>query len=354
VRVLVTGVSHSVGGAVARRLEANPEVEAIFGLDIADPRVALDRTEFVHADTRHSLLTKLVRGLEVDVVVHCAVLTETRAPGRTIHETNVIGTMNLLAACSGQGSPVKRVVVKSNIAVYGCQPYLPSFVWETYADPVTETLGRELQEMEQLVREFGVRNRAAATILRLGHRLGLAEPTPLGEYLRLAKVPTFIGFDPRIQLLHEEDAIEAIYRAALADHDGVFNVAGDGVQLLSQAIRLAGRQKQSVLPPYARPIARAALRLQGFDMPAYLADFLCYGCVVDVDAIEAEFGWRPAHTTRDTLLDFIGGGALDQPSAGPQEYELSAYLQRRRRRGTRAPAPPAQPGRARVVRMKRA
>jgi len=354
VRVLVTGVSHSVGGAVARRLEASPDVDAIYGLDIADPRIALDRTEFVHADTRHSLLTKLVRGLEVDVVVHCAVLTESRTPGRTIHETNVIGTMNLLAACSGAGSPVKRVVVKSNIAVYGCRPYAPSFVWESYADPVTETLGRELQEMEQLVREFAVRNRAAATVLRLGHRLGMAEPTPLGEYLRLPTVPTFVGFDPRVQLLHEEDAIEAFYRAAMADHDGVYNVAGDGVLLLSQAIRLAGRHKRSMLPPYVPALARAVLRLQGFDMPPYLADFLCYGCVVDIDALEAEFGWRPGHTSRDTLLDFVGGAALDQPPAGPQEYELSAYLQRRRRRGTRAPAPPADPGRARVVRMKRA
>lgn len=338
-RVLVTGVSHAIGGALARRLEANPEVEAVFGLDIDDPRVALDRTEFVHADTRHSVLTKLVRGLAVDAVVHCAVLTETRTSSRVLHETNVIGTMNLLAACSGSGSPVRRVVVKSNIALYGCQPYAPSYVTESYQAAVNEPLGRELQEMEQLVRDFALRNRAGATtVLRLGHRLGRGEPTPLGQYFRLHSIPSFLGFDPRLQLLHEEDAVEALYRATIADHPGVFNVAGPGVLLLSRAVRLAGRTRSSVLPPYVRSLARSALRLRGFDMPAYLADFLCYGCVVDTEAMAEEFGWRPERSTRETLHDFVRrGGVEEQPSLGPQEYELSAYLQRRRRRGLRAP-----------------
>ncbi len=339
-RVLVTGVAHSLGGALARRMEANPEVDAIFGLDIADPRVALDRTEFVHADTRHSLLTKLVRGLEVDTVVHCAVLTESRASGRTLHETNVIGTMNLLAACSGLDSPVRRVVVKSNIAVYGCQPFSPSYVDESYRAAVTEPVGRELQEMEQLVRDFALRSSAVTTtVLRLGHRLGYGEPTPLGEYFLLPTAPTFIGFDPRLQLLHEEDAVEALYRAAVAGHAGVYNVAGPGVLLLSQAARLAGRTKVSALFPYARSLARTQLRLSGFEMPAYLADFLCYGCVVATDAIEQEFGWRPVHSTRETLLGYARGGNLEAPALGPQEYELSMYLQRRRRRGRRAALP---------------
>lgn len=333
-RVLVTGVSHAIGGALARRLEAREDVEAIFGIDIADPRVALERTEFVHADTRHSLLTKLVRGLEVDVVVHCAVLTESRANARTLHETNVIGTMNLLAACSGDDSPVRRVVVKSNVAVYGCQPFAPSYLRESSRQPVTEPLGLELQEMEQLVNDYALRYRARmVTVLRLAHRLGLAEATPLGEYLRLPRVPSFIGFDPRIQLLHEEDAVEALYRAAVADHPGVFNAAGEGVLLLSQAVRLAGRERAAVLPPYVRSVARLALRGTGFDMPSYLADYLCYGSVVDSSALERQFGWRPAHTTRDTLLDFVRGEVFEMPHVGPQEYELSAYLQRRRKAG---------------------
>jgi UDP-glucose 4-epimerase len=309
-------------------------VDAVFGLDIEDPKVALDRTEFVHADTRHSLLTKLVRGLGVDTVVHCAVLTESRTPSRTVHETNVIGTMNLLAACSGAGSPVRRVVVKSSVAVYGCEPFAPSYARESYAEhsQVREFLANDLREMEQLVSDFQVRNGSTAvTVLRLGRRLGFQVPTPLGEYFLLSRVPSFHGFDPRIQLLHGEDAVEALYRAAAADHPGVYNVAGDGVLLLSQAIQLAGRDRLPVLFPYWRWIARGELRATGFEMPAPLADFLAYGCVVDTGALEREFGWLPPRTTRDTLLEFLGRGAAEPPTSGPQEYELSQYLQRRRR-----------------------
>jgi UDP-glucose 4-epimerase len=337
-RVLVTGVSHQLGGRLARRLEERPDVTAIFGIDIADPRVALERTEFVHADTRHSLLTKLVRGLDVDTVVHCAVLTEGDAANRVIHETNVIGTMNLLAACSGRDSPVRRLVVKSSIALYGCQPYAPSFVREDMAGRETpgEYLGQDLLEMEQLVQDFALRSRqAAVTVLRLGHRLGIGDPTALGRYFQLRRIPSFLGFDPRLQLLHEDDAVEALYRAAVADHAGVYNVAADGVLLLSQAANVARRPKLSVLFPYLRVLARSALRGAGVEMPAFLADFLTYGCVVDTTALERQFGWRPAHTTHDTLAEFVNAGreGVEAPVLGPQEYELSMYLQRRRRVG---------------------
>ncbi len=323
---------------MARRLESREDVTAIFGIDIDDPKIALDRTEFVHADTRHSLLTKLVRGLEVDTVVHCAVLTEGSVPNRTVHETNVIGTMNLLAACSGRDNPVRRVVIKSSVAVYGCRPYAPSFITENEAgrEPAGEFLGDDLLEMEQLATEFAVRNHSVtATVMRLGHRLGIGDPTPLGRYFQLSRVPSFAGFDPRLQLLHEEDAVEALYRAAVADHGGVFNVAADGVLLLSQAVRLAGRRKVSVLFPYFRLAARAGLRITGFDMPSHLADFLAYGCVVDCAALEHQFGWRPGHTTRETLDAFVNApeGAAENRALGPQEYELSTYLQRRRRTG---------------------
>jgi len=323
-----------LGGELAHRLESRDDVAAVYGLDIEDPKVALDRTEFVHADTRHSLLTKLVRGLSVDTVVHCAVLTEGRAGARTVHETNVIGTMNLLAACSGADSPVRRVVVKSSVAVYGCEPYAPSYARESHEESAQtrEFLANDLREMEQLVSDFQVRNGSTTvTLLRLGHRLGFQYPTPLGEYFLLSRVPTFHGFDPRLQLLHDDDAVEALYRAAAADHGGVFNVAGDGVLLLSQAIRLAGRRQLPVLLPFWRGLARAGLRATGYDLPASIADFLAYGCVVDIDLLEREFGWRPPHTTLETLLQFLGRGESEPLSTGPQEYELSQYLQRRRR-----------------------
>ena len=94
-RVLVTGVSNPLGAEVARRLA--PQVPMLFGCDIADPISALEEMDFVHADTRHAAIGKLVRQLRIDTVVHLAVMVDSPHAERSIHETDVIGEFQLVA-----------------------------------------------------------------------------------------------------------------------------------------------------------------------------------------------------------------------------------------------------------------
>ncbi|HEV2140156.1 MAG TPA: NAD-dependent epimerase/dehydratase family protein [Candidatus Dormibacteraeota bacterium] len=332
-RILITGVSNPLGAAVARRLA--PQVPFLFGCDVSDPISALEEMDFVHADTRLSVIGKLVRQLHIDTVVHLAVMVDSPREERSIHETDVIGTMNVLVGCASP-SPVRKLVVKSSQAIYGAGPSDPSFYsedmanWDRYASGVT----RDLLEMEQLVGEFALRSEACSvTALRLGYRV--SDDTSLAKYISLPVVPTFAGFDPRLQLLHEDDAVEAIVRSVVEDHAGVFNVAGDGVVLLSQAIGIMGGRNAPILPPYGRSFSRLGLRaLAGIDMPAHLADLLAYGCVVDCSRLGAEFGWRPAYSSRQTMDALARGRQMEQiePPSPPQEYELQVYLQQRRRR----------------------
>jgi UDP-glucose 4-epimerase len=187
--------------------------------------------------------------------------------------------------------------------------------------------------MEQLAQEFSLRTSGCrVTLLRLGYRV--SEGTTLGGYLSLPVVPTFAGFDPRLQLLHEDDAAEAVVRATMHGHEGVFNVAADGIVLLSQAIAIMGGKAVPVLPPYGRWIGRLALRSIGVDMPEHLGDVLAYGSVADCSRLAQTFGWKPAYNTR-AVMDSLARGKdaeiIESPSP-PQEYELQVYLQRRRRR----------------------
>src|SRR5216684_8172441 len=149
-RVLVTGVSNPLGAEVARRLA--PQVPMLFGCDIADPISALEEMDFVHADTRHAAIGKLVRQLRIDTVVHLAVMVDSPHDERSIHETDVIGTMNILAGCSGPSRGVRRLIVKSSQAIYGAGPNDPSFFAEDMAnwDKVSSGVTRDLLEMEQL------------------------------------------------------------------------------------------------------------------------------------------------------------------------------------------------------------
>ena len=333
-RVLVTGVSNPLGAEVARRLA--PQVPLLFGCDVADPVSALEEMDFVHADTRLSVIGKLIRRLRIDTVVHLAVMVDAAHDDRSVHETDVIGTMNVLVGCAPPSSPVRKLVVKSSQAIYGAGPNDPSFFSEEMInwDKVASGVTRDVLEMEQLVSEFALRNElCGVTVLRLGLRV--SEETSLARYLSLPVVPTFAGFDPRLQLLHEDDAADAIVRATVGDHPGAFNVAGDGVVLLSQAIDIMGGTAAPVLPPYARWFSRLGLRLlAGVDLPSHLADVLAYGSVMDCSRLPAEFGWHPGYTTRQAM-DALARGkqveVIEAPSPR-QEYELQVYLQQRRRR----------------------
>jgi UDP-glucose 4-epimerase len=332
-RVLVTGVSNPLGAEVARRLA--PEVTQLFGCDIADPISAQEEMDFVHADTRLTVIGKLIRQLRVDTVVHLAISIDSPRDDRAIHETDVIGTMNVLVGCAAPSSAVRRVVVKSSQAIYGAGPNDPSFFVEDMInfEKVASGVTRDLMEMEQLVGEYVLRNESSVTVLRLGWRV--TEGTSLARYLSLPVVPTFAGYDPRLQLLHEDDAVEAIVRATLGHHPGVFNVAGDGVILLSQAIGIMGGTPAPLLPPHAKWVSRLGLRvLTGVDLPAHLADIVAFGSVMDCTRAHAEFGWKPSHSSRlamDALARGKQGELVEAPSP-PQEYELQVYLQQRRRR----------------------
>ncbi|MGH7765765.1 MAG: NAD-dependent epimerase/dehydratase family protein, partial [Candidatus Dormibacteraceae bacterium] len=340
-RVLITGVSNPLGAAVARRLA--PQVPVLFGCDVADPVSALEEMDFVHADTRHAAIGKLIRRLQVDTVVHLAVMVDSPRDYRSIHETDVIGTMNVLVGCAAPSSPVRSLIVKSSQAVYGAGPADPSFFSEEAAlsERPSSSITGDLVEMEQLVSEFALRNESCGvTVLRLGFRL--SEDTSLARYLSLPIVPTFAGFDPRLQFLHEDDAADAIVRATMGDHAGVFNVGGAGIVLLSQAIGIMGGRPAPILLPYGRWLARGALRaLARVEVPAHLADVIAFGSVMDGSRLESEFGWRPHHSSREVMDALALGKAVEviESPSPPQEYELQVYLQRRRREertGTRA------------------
>lgn len=339
-RILITGVADRLGAELARSLQDDPAVGDIYGIDVRDPRRPLGRAEFVHADTRHSVIAKLVRELRVQLVVHCAVVTHRLDSVRAMHETNVIGTMNVLAACAGETSPVEHVVVKSSTAVYGVDPTGPSFLTEDMAGGRRRRgpLQGDLLELEQLAQDFALRNpQTSVTVLRLADVVDRNSDNPLARYLSLPLVPTALGFDPRVQFLHGADAVEVLRRAVFGRHRGVFNVAAPGVLALSQAIRLAGGRPVPVLSGLLGPFERLGITaLVGVPLTPRLQELITHGQAVDCSLLLHEFGWEPAYDNRSVMAEFaqpaenvIEGGEV-QPV---QERHLESYLLRRRLRG---------------------
>ena len=116
---------------MAQALEAEPDVEMILGLGANEPRVPLERTEFVRSDQKYSILSRIVRATQVDTIVHTFLETNSvNVSSRALHEINVIGTLNLLAAAGSAGSSVRQVVVKSSTHIYGSSETDPAWFRE--------------------------------------------------------------------------------------------------------------------------------------------------------------------------------------------------------------------------------
>src|SRR5947209_5233909 len=213
-RVLITGLGTFWGGRVAQALESDPDVEMIVGLDIEEPKVELERTEFVRADQTYSILSRIVRATQVDTILHTfLVVDSTRMSGRALHEINVIGTMNLLAAAAAPDSSVRHIVVKSSTLVYGSSYQDPVWFREEMSrtGPPKTRVERSLIEVEGYLRDFAEDNpHVTVTLLRFANVLGKDIRTPISKALSLPATPGILGFDPLLQFVEEGAVVRSI------------------------------------------------------------------------------------------------------------------------------------------------
>jgi UDP-glucose 4-epimerase len=304
-RVLVTGLSTYWGGRLAQALESFEHVEAIIGVDNENPTRELERTEFVKVSNQHSLLERIVRAAEIDTVIDTRlVVNSLMAPPRLAHENNVIGTMNILAACTGPDSPVRKFVFKSSTHYYGAEQDDPAFFTEEMSRPHPPRTGleRDILEAEGAVSEFAQRNRdVTVTVLRCANVLGPDVDTPFTRMLQLPAVPMVLGFDPRLQFVHEEDVVHALEHAAFHVAPGIYNVAADGVLAFSEIIDLVGKVPLPVLPPWGTGAATGLLRRLGFRIPDEVVNQLRFGRGVD-NRLFKSTGFSYGYTSREAVL----------------------------------------------------
>jgi UDP-glucose 4-epimerase len=307
--VLVTGVSRDLGRTFARTLATDPGVERVIGVDVVPPRGDLGDVAFVRADIRNPIIAKVIAKEDVDTVVHMSVIATPGSAGArgTMKELNVIGTMQLLAACQ-KSEQLRRVVVKSSTTAYGASSRDPAMFTEDMEPrrPPRSGYGKDVNEVERYVRGFARRRPDVnVTLLRCANVIGPHVVSPLASYFRLPVLPTVLGFDPRLQFLHESDLNRVLRHAVLNDVPGTFNVAGDGLLMLSQALRRMGRTSVP-LPGVAFGGLGSVLKsARVADLSPELVAFLTYGRGVDTTRMRTELGFEPSYTTASAFAEFV-------------------------------------------------
>jgi len=297
-RVLITGICGRLGKRLTRKLHRERPVLGVDRRPFADKPKDVEHAQI---DLRRKKLKDVLRSSDVKAVVHLGVMHDPRASAAEHHSWNVEGFSKLLDYAAQLGIP--KVVVLSSANVYGPQPGNAQFLTED-----APLLGgarfsdiRDLVEVDMLAQGFFWKHPNVETVvLRPVHILGTVHNAP-SNFLRLPTIPTLLGYDPMIQVIHEADVVQAIHRALQPGIRGIFNIAGPDPVPLSRAIKILGRNRLRV--PYS--LGKMALnrlwnlRLTTFPPPEL--DHIRYVCMVDDHRARNVLGFTPAHDLETTL-----------------------------------------------------
>lgn len=298
--VVITGIAGRLGRLLARRLHRDSRFHVV-GVD-RRPFVGKPKDiEHHQVDLRSKKARDIFRNRNVDALIHMGLMHAPRASTRELYSWNIGGTTKLLEYCMAYEIP--KVIVLSSANVYGPRPENAQFLTEEAPLMAAQAFPkmRDLVEIDHMASSFFWRAQDIDTvILRPVHILGAVHNAP-SNYLRLKTVPTLLGFDPMVQVIHERDVAEAIVCALRPDARGIYNVTGPGEIPLSVAIAELGRQTYPVPHPLAKPLWSVAFRLGLSTFPVPQWDFVRYVCMVDGSRVQTELEYRPRHSLRETI-----------------------------------------------------
>lgn len=329
--IVVTGVSSDWGARAAARL-LDQEGIRVIGIDSDAPTNDGNGLDFIQADIRNPLMVELLQEEGVDSVLHLQ-FRETLTPSESSFDQNVMGTAKLLGACSEAG--VRHVVLKSSIMVYGARADNPMFLREDHPLNGPKKYGyiRDWIEIEKYGESFREQNPGATlTILRFGNIVGPKADSPMTRFLREEEAVTLLGFDPMIQVIHEDDVLAALIHGVNGKYPGTYNVAPEKGMPLWKTLGLASK-----LPiPVLHPLAYWSVSLGGPRLAPMPLDYLRYPCMGDMEKMREELQFRPQYTPEETVRELASQQRvrklLGKKSAEAlSEDRLRDTIQRRKR-----------------------
>lgn len=314
-RVAITGARTFLGTELIRRLEEDARYEKILALDIRQPDLPFEKTEFHNLDLTvpavGAQLADLLRDAEIDTFVHAAFLSHPTHAGSWAHELEDVGTMHVLNACA-EVEP-DRIIMASSTLVYGASPGNPNFLSEeTELRPHTRSrfLRDKIRAEKQVSRFAEEHPDVAVTILRFAPLLGPTVTNFFTRFFSRPVSPVMMGYDPLLQFVHERDAVDALKTVLdQTEVEGIYNIVGEGVLPYTTVLALMGKVPVPMPHFVARGLSKALWATQVTDAPPSFLDFLRFLCVADGEKARRELGFRPRHNLKRTILDFLGVAA---------------------------------------------
>jgi UDP-glucose 4-epimerase len=301
--VAITGIAGNLGKALAKLLHTETHV---VGIDRRPFREKPKDIEHHQVDIRKKRVEEVFRRRRVEALIHLGIMHDPRMPQAEAHSFNVVGTQKILDLCVRHG--VRKVVLLSSANVYGPLPGNPNFLPEETPLMASAHFSEmaDLIEVDMYAQSFMWKHPEVETaILRAVNIVGPTVRNAPSNYLRLERPVTVLGFDPMVQLIHEEDVCRALVLALRPGVRGIFNVTGPGEVPLSAVLAELGRRPVPVPHFLVRPLVKRLFDARLSSFPPGEIDHIQYLCAVDGSRFARELGFAPRHSLRETVRSVL-------------------------------------------------
>ncbi len=306
-RVLVIGAGAPLGEALVRGLLADSAVDHVvaatghpadtFPIEPTE-QLTVCSVDITRNRQLHHLLFDTAKGLEIDTVIHTAMHLSATDEGPRVHAYNVESVRNLMDHCERHPT-IRRLVLRSASAVYQVQRDLPVLIGEGHplnmAGSAPQWVRDRIEADVSACTRMGMA-RLRITVLRMAEVLATGTGSQLFDYLESPICFQPAGFDPMINVLTIDDAVEAMTRAIHCAEQGVFNIPGADTLPLSEVILRWGRIGLPAIDSMLTPLYRLRRRLTGHDFRYGMnRRWFIYSGVLDGRRAREALEYRPSH-----------------------------------------------------------
>jgi UDP-glucose 4-epimerase len=241
-RIAITGIAGYLGRELAATFDVDDTTEHVLGLDVAPYVPPSAKVAFVQRSVEEPF-ADLFEQHKIDGAIHMAFCVEPMRDRAREERINIQGTKNFLDACAK--AKVQTVLVLSSASAYGAREDNPMVLYEgapLRASPAFPYAHDKIR-VEELCYEFARANpEACVIIVRPCTVIG---PNIRNMISRLFEGPIVFGargYDPPVQLIHEDDATRSLFRLFKLRKVGVFNLAGDGAITIGRMAQMAEKR----------------------------------------------------------------------------------------------------------------
>lgn len=300
----ITGVSGYIGRLLAGRLSGD-SANRVVGVDFKPPE-NLGEIRFYKSDIRDPGIAGVLRAENVDVLIHLAFYTLPEGDAFEAESVNVDGTKNILQAAGA--ADVRRLVLASSSAAYGSHPDNPVPMSESHLLRPNKFFyySHHKATQEELTRQFITSHpEIKAVILRPCVLIGPHINNSTGDSLKQKVLVYMSRNQPPIQLIYEDDAVEAFYLAATSNAEGTYNIAGDNTVTYPELARMM--DKRLILLPFwlLSRLATVGKWLRISPVGATTLKFIRNPIVVDPSRFNQRFNFKPEYDSKQAFMQFI-------------------------------------------------